>query len=160
MWQKVQSIWAYAYDNFLDSYDYFHICGDDTFVVVENLRAFIAGPDVEVVLNRTKRKAWHKILEKGGWDLEKNPNRPLLLGQASFMRKGNDIFPGGGSGYTLNREALRILGEELLPSYFVRCISAMGDQLIGRAFLIQPIHVYVADTITDTIWKVLSSKPN
>ena len=150
MWQKVRSMWAYAYDNFLDSYDYFHIAGDDTFVIVENLRAFLVGPDVEVLLNGTKRIAWHADLEGEGWDFEKNPKRPLLLGQASFMRIGNDIFPGGGSGYTLNREALRILGKELLPSYFVPYIDAAEDQLIGRSFMRPPFHIYVADTTDNT----------
>jgi hypothetical protein len=149
MWQKVRSMWAYAYDNFLDSYDYYHIAGDDTFVVVENLRAFLAGPDVEVLLNGTKRIAWHADLEDEGWDFEKSPNRPLLLGQASFMRKGHDIFPGGGSGYTLNREALRLFGKEILPSYHVPTISAMEDQLLGFSFS-RSLQVCVADTTDKT----------
>jgi len=41
MWQKVRSIWAYVHAHFIDDYDFFHICGDDTYVVVENLRRYL-----------------------------------------------------------------------------------------------------------------------
>ncbi len=30
-------MWMYAHDNFLDYYDYFHIAGDDAYVVVDNM---------------------------------------------------------------------------------------------------------------------------
>ena len=39
MWQKIRSMWAYAYDNYRNDYDFFHIGGDDMYVVVDNLRA-------------------------------------------------------------------------------------------------------------------------
>jgi hypothetical protein len=38
MWQKVRSTWAYVYDHYLNDYDWFHIGGDDMFVIPENLR--------------------------------------------------------------------------------------------------------------------------
>lgn len=41
MWQKVRTMWSYAYEQYRDEYDYFYICGDDTYVVVENLRLFL-----------------------------------------------------------------------------------------------------------------------
>ena len=41
MWQKSRSIWAYIYDHYLDDYDYFHLGGDDMYVLVENLRLFL-----------------------------------------------------------------------------------------------------------------------
>ena len=43
MWRKVRSMWAYAYDHYLEDYDYFHISGDDSFVVVDNMKAFLNG---------------------------------------------------------------------------------------------------------------------
>ena len=46
MWQKIRSMWAYAYDHYLEEYDFFHICGDDVYIAVENLRSFFDGPDV------------------------------------------------------------------------------------------------------------------
>ena len=38
MWQKTRSILAFLFDNYLDDYDHFHVAGDDTYVIVENLR--------------------------------------------------------------------------------------------------------------------------
>lgn len=42
MIQRLRSIYAYVYDNFLDDYDFFHFCGDDTYIIVENLKEFLA----------------------------------------------------------------------------------------------------------------------
>lgn len=36
MWQKIRSMWAYAYDHHLDEYEFFLIVGDDTFIVMQN----------------------------------------------------------------------------------------------------------------------------
>ena len=47
MWQKVRSMWAYVNDNYKDDYDFFYICGDDVYVAVENLRAYLDGPEIE-----------------------------------------------------------------------------------------------------------------
>lgn len=43
MWQKVRSTLAYIYGNYLKDYDYLHVCGDDTYVVVENLHSSLVG---------------------------------------------------------------------------------------------------------------------
>ncbi len=38
---------AYLYDHFLDDYDFFHIAGDDdAFVIIENLKLFLASNQV------------------------------------------------------------------------------------------------------------------
>jgi glycoprotein-N-acetylgalactosamine 3-beta-galactosyltransferase len=41
IWQKVRSMMTYIYENYGSEYDYFHFNGDDTFVIVENLKAFL-----------------------------------------------------------------------------------------------------------------------
>jgi len=33
MWQKTRGIWKYVYENYIDDFDFFYICGDDNFVV-------------------------------------------------------------------------------------------------------------------------------
>ena len=38
MWQKVRAIWAYTYEHYLNDYDYFHLGGDDMYVIPENLK--------------------------------------------------------------------------------------------------------------------------
>ena len=41
IWQKVRSIWKHVASNYISQYDYFFICGDDTFVLVENMLLFL-----------------------------------------------------------------------------------------------------------------------
>lgn len=89
MWQKVRSTWAYVHDNYVDDYDWFHIGGDNMFVIAENLR--YAG------YQETMRQQTHHGSE----------NWPIYMGGAMVLpprRKWR--LCGGGSGYTLNRQAL------------------------------------------------------
>ena len=41
IWQKVRSMWSYVYDNYYEEYDWFHIGGDDLYLLVENLRLYL-----------------------------------------------------------------------------------------------------------------------
>jgi glycoprotein-N-acetylgalactosamine 3-beta-galactosyltransferase len=89
MWQKVRSIWAYVHDNYLDDYDWFHIGGDNMFVIPENLK--LAAHE-ETTLHKEKKK---------------KTNAPIYMGGAMWVpprRKWR--ICGGGAGYTLNRQAL------------------------------------------------------
>lgn len=91
MWQKVRTMWSYAYDhykgkliavhflfisfflldlnsylynNHQDDYDFFHIVGDDTYVIVENLRNFVDGSHVHQLeqgkMDKVSRYAGYK----------------------------------------------------------------------------------------------------
>lgn len=90
MWQKTRSIVGYMYDNYLDDYDYFFICGDDTFLIYENLMGYLGLVEYEQNLG-TIGKAVH------------------LGHHVKFNRRQGD-FVGGGPGYVLNKEALYIIG--------------------------------------------------
>ena len=83
MWNKVQAMWYYAHQNFLLDFDWFHIGGDDMYVLPENLR-------------RTAATFGHQRARILGGSIpnSKNPKRR---------------FCGGGAGYTLNRKALHLL---------------------------------------------------
>lgn len=144
MWQKIRSTWDYAFRNFLDSFDYFHICGDDAYLVVDNLRAYVNSPEIAALLSGEKKVAWHETMEgEEGWDFEKFPDRPLLLSQASHTRSGSyNTFPGGGSGYTLNRAALKMLGEDVLPTCRVGLQNSEEDLNIGYCFMNMPKMLY------------------
>lgn len=99
MWQKVRSMLVYIYTNFRHEYDYFHICGDDTYLVVDNLRQFVISAEVQnatehnqpVLAGGIIKPLWRKDLEK------KHPNF---------------VYNGGGPGYTLNQKALDIFVKE------------------------------------------------
>lgn len=150
MWQKVRSMWGFAYDYYLDDYDYFHISGDDSYVVVDNMRAYLMGEQVSRLLkghiddfsrlfyNSTKR--W-EIIKEG-------QQRPLLLGVPHPIR--NTLFPVGGPGYTLNREAVRLLAREggLLDTILHDNEDPREDVFI--ASLMSEIGVVVSDTRDET----------
>lgn len=172
MWQKVRSTLAYIYDNYLEDYDYFHVCGDDTYVVVENLRSYLVGPQVLALLNGQldiiSRKnsqvnnnlTWDSfydtnetILElfKEWRTLNKNIPRPLLLGYPMDRnvagKRYYHVYPIGGPGYTLNRSALKFLVEFI---YFINDHNLMQvtdsreDVFIGG--MLFKYGIYCADT--------------
>lgn len=85
MWQKTRSILGYLYENYLNDFDYFYVCGDDTLLVVENLRRYLGYLEVEEGFSNAT-KALYMGDRSGGFHLK---------------------FVGGGSGYVLNRETLR-----------------------------------------------------
>lgn len=150
MWQKVRSILKYAYDNFLDDYDYFHISGDDSYVVVDNMRNYLQGTDIKNLLdgyidNFSKP---HFQATKKWKNMTKGQSRPLLLGIP--LLKGNQVFPQGGSGYTLNREALRVIGDKNGPLYTVLTEEIDPREDIFIAALLSEVATYVSDTRDDT----------
>ena len=90
MWQKIRSMLAYIYDHYL--IDYFYICGDDTYVIPDNLRYSVSM-------------------------LPSNPDKILYMGRkmGDFPRPRR-AYCGGGAGYTLSRGAVRTLVGTLYPT--------------------------------------------
>jgi hypothetical protein len=109
MWQKVRSIWSYIYTNYHDSFDYFHLLGDDTYVIVENLRNYLWSIDDE------------------------NGTKPLYIGGAFKTHGINACW--GGPGYTLNKVALKWLVTEGFKSDDTT-VDSGEDRLIG--FTLRP----------------------
>lgn len=87
--QRTRAILAYLYDNFLDEYDYFHLSGDDTYMMVENMKEFLASEKV---------RKWDEV-----------PNQYMFAGFWMHNRKEPEgyFYLGGGSGYTMSRKALK-----------------------------------------------------
>jgi len=133
MWQKIRTMWSYAYDHYLDEFDFFHIAGDDAYIVVENLRAFVDGPDVARLeagyLDEIARKQGRTIAIVGS-------QQPLIIGRPMFHRKQKrlSVFPAGGSGYTLNRAALDLFGRIGSDSYQSDVVDAREDVFVGSFF--------------------------
>ena len=90
IFQRVRVMMAYLYDNFLDDYDYFHFSGDDLYMMVENMKEFLASDKV---------KEWDEV-----------PDQYMIAGfwinWRAVDEKG-DFYLGGGSGYTLSKKALK-----------------------------------------------------
>jgi hypothetical protein len=121
MWQKTRSMVAFMYDYYLEDYDYFLLCGDDTFIILENLRNYL------LLLES----------ESGGRDAQ-----PLYIGMPYDV--WGIFYNLGGSSYILNRSALRRLVEEGLPYYFKNTVTLAEDAVVGS--IMQALHIHIVDT--------------
>lgn len=104
MWQKVRSMLAYVHEHYLNDYDYFHICGDDTYVVVDNLRLHLLS-------------------------LNHSTSGPIFLGTP--MRHKGSYFAAGGSGYTLNQAAVKLLAEHALDMFLTENVDSREDVFVS-----------------------------
>jgi len=112
MWLKVRAMWQYVYKHYRNDYDYFHIGGDDMFVIPQNIRRMVSD-DFSAVAQE----------------------QPLLLGGSMVDYPRTDTrYCGGGSGYTLNSIALRMLVEELFDTCRPHFKASYEDRLISMCF--------------------------
>jgi glycoprotein-N-acetylgalactosamine 3-beta-galactosyltransferase len=127
MWLKVYAMWRYVYDHYRDDYDFFHIGGDDHYVIAENLRHTVS------------TGSW-----KGAW----NDSEPLYLG-GSLALGEKRRYCNGGSGYTLNRVALKMLVHDLFPT--PRCWphwqASDEDKIVASCF--RSVGIQCMDTNDD-----------
>jgi len=121
IWQKVRSIWSYVYDNYYQDYDFFHIGGDDLFLIIENLRLYLSSIEIQTAAQGGKIGS-----------LPSNHEKPLFLGRR-FAEQGNHarIFNSGGSGYTLNKAALKALVVESFPTCFPHMKTFAEDVMVA-----------------------------
>jgi hypothetical protein len=103
------------HDNYLEDYDYFHLGGDDTMLLVENLRRY-----------------FHEVEQ-----LHNASSDPLYIGQV-VGGVAQVVFNGGGPGYILNRIALRRAVERFPFCFPTKEISA-EDRFLGLCLLQQGI---------------------
>ena len=142
MWQKIRSMWTYVYNHYLNEFDYFHIGGDDLYLNVDNLRAYLAGPQVERLQNGYMdgiSSAFHNETER--WKTERP--RPLLLGapMISTIEGFRGVRPAGGAGYTLNRAALQLFGQYGADSFLTDMVAPFEDFAMGHFFIQHGVYV-------------------
>ena len=98
MWNKVQAMRKYAYKHYLNEYDYFHICGDDTYVIPDNFRTYLMGDQVKNLLNGHLDEFSRADKKAIRWKTQRP--RLLLRFPVHYKKKGDKLrqFPAGGSG--------------------------------------------------------------
>jgi glycoprotein-N-acetylgalactosamine 3-beta-galactosyltransferase len=115
VFQKVRSMMAYLYDNFLDDYDFFHFLGDDVYLLVDNLKDFLASPEVQSFEDQKPGN----LMLAGDWviwgDIASEPNYNYYLG--------------GGSGYTMSRKTLKAFAEGPLQDEKYGDMSTSGEDI-------------------------------
>lgn len=100
IWQKIRSIWRYVYENYYDKYDYFHVGGDDLFVIVENLKYYLESDEISSITDTQELFMGRRFAEQGHIDR---------------------IFNSGGSGYTMNKRAMKMLATNLYEREDRKC---------------------------------------
>jgi glycoprotein-N-acetylgalactosamine 3-beta-galactosyltransferase len=143
VWQKIRSIWTYAYDHYLQEYDFFYICGDDVYVAVENLRVYLQGPQVrrlqEGYIDSISSHPWY--LHRAQVTAQLRP-RPLVLATPRLW-EGDPVIEGGG-GYILNRAALSVWGTKGADSFETILVDPKEDFLFAKFMARQSI--FISDT--------------
>jgi len=135
IWQKVRSMWSYIYDNYYEKYDWFHIGGDDLFVLVENLRYYLESEEIRTASNGGM------YLPEGNETMQ----TPLFLGRRfAYLGNMDEIFISGGSGYTMNKASLKLLVTELMPNYFPHRKTFSEDTMVAE--LLRKMSVFPYDT--------------
>ncbi|KAL7520445.1 hypothetical protein ACHAWX_006249 [Stephanocyclus meneghinianus] len=122
IWQKVRSMWSYIYDNYYEKYDFFHIGGDDLYLIVENLRLYLESEEIQLASNGGQ------YLPDGSEDTQ----TPLFLGRR--FAEGGDrdrMFISGGSGYTMNKAALKTLVVDGFPNCFPHLKTFSEDVMVA-----------------------------
>jgi glycoprotein-N-acetylgalactosamine 3-beta-galactosyltransferase len=130
MVQRVRTMMAYIYDNFLDDYDYFHFGGEDVFMMVENMKEFLASDKVQ----QWEQEEEDKYLMAGFW-----------ANHHDFFPKGQ-FYLAGGSGYTLSRKALKTYVEGPL-----QVCDSEGNGAMEDVYFAQCVREHISnETFIDT----------
>jgi hypothetical protein len=124
MWQKTRSRLAYMYDNYFGDYEYFYLVGDDTHVIVENLRRYL------YTVEQTHDVATEPLF------MGALTCRPRFMDAltCSEGRTKDFLYNDGGAGYVLNRVALKRLVLEDVPSCHAERRFTLEDMLIALCF--------------------------
>lgn len=145
IWAKVISTWMYAYRNYIREFDYFYICGDDTYVVMENMYAFLMSDDVAKLQEGYRDAIYNATANSSSYTHELRP-RPLLFA-APMMYKRKPVISGG-TGYILNRAALHLFGRYIMDPQelqYTNVTSSMEDVFMAQFFLRHGVSVSVTN---------------
>lgn len=130
-----------VYQNYINDFDYFYIAGDDAYVLMDNMRAYLSSPRVDKLKNGylDQISSVHHDTSKASSQMRP---RPLLFG-GPYTHKGAANI-GGGGGYILNQAALKLFGENGVSTWYPHLTDSREDLLISGFFRGQG--VYVTDT--------------
>ncbi|CAG0900905.1 unnamed protein product [Darwinula stevensoni] len=99
LWQKSREAWQYIHDHHRDGFDWYIRTDDDAYVVMENLRYFLA----------SKKK------------------EDLIAYGYKFKRKGSGAYFSGGPGYVMTRPAMIQMVTQALPMKNNSCLPSGGQ---------------------------------
>merc|ERR1712176_1074288 len=119
-------MWKFVGENYLNDYDFFHIGGDDLFLLPENLKSYLSKLDPSI-LEGSKNHTKHQL----------NADYKYFLGRRLKQVFYGQYYYDGGAGYTLSRGALREFLHNGLenPKCDVRRTTSVEDVMIAKCLL-------------------------
>ncbi|TMW52327.1 hypothetical protein DOY81_002584 [Sarcophaga bullata] len=121
LWNKTREAFKYVYDHHIDEYDWFLKADDDTYVILENLRAFL---------------------------YQMSPQAPVYFG-CKFKPLVRQGYMSGGAGYVLSKEALRLFGEKAYPNRTICRQTNGGSEDKELGICLQNVGVVAGDSRDD-----------
>ncbi|CAB9508613.1 acetylgalactosamine 3-beta-galactosyltransferase 1 [Seminavis robusta] len=139
-WLRVRSTWSFIYDNYYDQYDWFYFSNDMVFLLVENLRLYLAS--LEIIAATRYNQTTNNDNDNTQQQI------PLFMGRR-FALGGNlnDIFNAAGPGYVVNKAALKVFVVQA-ESYVPQQHTSKEDLMMARTFA--HFGVFPYDTQDDT----------
>ena len=141
IWQRVRSTLQYIYDNFIDDFSHYFLCGDDTYLIVENLKSYLQSDEF---LSQRRNMARQVVLPT---PVKDDSDIPALIGEwvhpfwleTSRRNTMNGMnfsssfhFVSGGPGYVLSRNTVKLLVENVFPICHSETIAAEEDVLMAH----------------------------
>lgn len=123
MWQKTRAIWRHVHAQYLTQFDYFYLAGDDTFLIPENLVAFLGSAGVRERNGRGEGLYFGHVL--------KIPHAAAV--DSHYSLPDGQLFNSGGSGYVLNAAAVSaLMGVIDSDACGFDAVASYEDVLLGR----------------------------
>lgn len=144
MWAKIRTMWTYAYENYINDYDYFFIAGDDVYMLVDHLRHYVKSEQVKKLQNGHLDRVSIKYAAVANETATMRP-RPLLMAQPMLFR--NKPVIAGGGGYVLNQAALDMWGKRGADTFRTGWVDPREDIFMADFFIEN--HVYLSDSQDD-----------
>ena len=146
LWEKQRETMRYIWQVYGDEYDWFLKADLDTFVIMENLKAYLASKDIQskkdepLILGRRVSRREEK------WKQGLPRNKTLV---DEFLKKSGNKFhyTMGGAGYVMNREYMKTFYSSM-DEYF--CLSSEEEMTfpedVGINFCMGNLGVYPHNT--------------
>ena len=121
---KSRAAWTYIYEHYYDQADYFVKTDPDTYMIVDNLKAYLK---------------------------DFSPNKPQFFGHIFHVRSWGFPYMAGGPGIVLSRESVKRLVTQAFPNRTKDCMpdgEGMSNTYIHthtNTYLLIYIHTYSAD---------------
>ncbi|ETV92965.1 hypothetical protein H310_12960, partial [Aphanomyces invadans] len=156
LWQKHRAVVRLLWREYGDTYDWIFKCDDDTYAIVENLRAYLASfasnSTQPLLLGHRMTLQWWEMQRAFEWVY--GPDLPAAMKRLHYvafsvtktatMSHGGLYYTPGGGGYAFNAAYLKLLVENLDEPFCLPDEIVPDDWAIS--FCMRFLNVYPIDT--------------